>query len=137
MNPRLRNILALVVGFVIGSVVNMCIIQVSGSIIPPPNGADMTTMEGLKAAMHLFEPKHFLMPFLAHAIGTLAGAMCTAWIAVSNKMRYTMSIGLIFLAGGIASVIMLPSPLWFTLLDLIVAYIPMAYLGARLMMPKV
>lgn len=63
MNPIIRNILAVVVGAVIGSVVNMGIILISGHIIPPPNGADVTTMEGLKVSIHLFQPKHFILPF--------------------------------------------------------------------------
>lgn len=62
MNPILKNILAVIAGFVVGSVVNMCLIMVSGSVIPPPAGADVKTMEGLQASMHLFEPKHFVMP---------------------------------------------------------------------------
>ena len=45
--------------------------MMSSSLIPPPEGADVTTLEGLKTSMHLFQPKHFLMPFLAHALGTL------------------------------------------------------------------
>ena len=73
MNPILRNILACLAGIVLGNLVNGGLIHISSSIIPPPNGADTTTVEGLKATMHLFEPKHFLMPFLAHALGTLTG----------------------------------------------------------------
>jgi hypothetical protein len=38
----------------------MSIIMISGSIIPPPAGADITTTEGLTASMHLFEPRHFI-----------------------------------------------------------------------------
>ena len=132
MSPILRNFLAVVAGLIIGSVVNMGIISISGAIIPPPPGADVTTPEGLKATMHLFEPKHFIFPFLAHALGTFAGAFVTAWIAVNNKMRLALIIGFFFLAGGVASVFMLPSPTWFTVLDLVVAYIPMAYLAAKL-----
>ena len=64
MNPILRNILAVIAGIVIGSVVNMSLINVSGSVIPPSEGADVTTTEGLQAAMHLFEPKHYIFPFL-------------------------------------------------------------------------
>lgn len=131
MNPNLKNILAVVAGAVIGSVVNMSIITMSGSIIPPPEGADVTTMEGLKASMHLFQPKHFLMPFLAHALGTLVGAFIAARFAANNHFRFALIVGFIFLAGGIANVMMLPSPLWFTMLDLVVAYIPMAYLGGK------
>lgn len=59
----IKNILAVLAGCILGSVVNMGIITVSGSIIPPPDGADVTTMEGLKASIHLFQPKHFIFPF--------------------------------------------------------------------------
>lgn len=34
--------------------------------------------------------------------------------------------------GGLTNVLMLPSPLWFTLTDLLLAYFPMAYIGLRL-----
>ena len=116
----------------IGSAVNMGIINVSGAIIPPPDGADVTTTEGLRATMHLFEPRHFIFPFLAHALGTFAGALLAAKIAVTHKLKFALGIGLFFLAGGIASVLMLPSPTWFTVLDLAVAYIPMGYLAGKL-----
>ncbi|MBK6543956.1 MAG: hypothetical protein WAS55_13835 [Saprospiraceae bacterium] len=131
MNPILRNILAVVVGAILGSVVNMGFIMVSGSIIPPPDGADVTTMEGLKASMHLFQPKHFIFPFLAHAFGTFVGAFIAAKMAIRQKMIYAMGIGVFFLIGGITNIFMLPSPIWFTVLDLVVAYIPMAYIAGK------
>ena len=130
MNKTVRNILAVIAGAVVGSVVNMGIIMVSGSIIPPPEGVDNTTVEGLKAGIHLFQPKHFLFPFLAHALGTFVGALLTAFIATNRKLLFAMIIGVFFLAGGIGNVLMLPSPLWFTLVDLIGAYFPMAFLAA-------
>jgi uncharacterized membrane protein YqgA involved in biofilm formation len=132
MQPILRNILAVIAGIFIGSLVNMGIIMISGSIIPAPDGADVTTMEGLKATMHLFEPKHFIFPFLAHALGTLVGALLAARFAANNHMRFALAIGLFFLIGGITSVYMLPSPVWYTVLDLVGAYLPMGYLGGKL-----
>ncbi|RYG50848.1 MAG: hypothetical protein EOO01_09765 [Chitinophagaceae bacterium] len=132
MNPVLKNILAVVAGFIIGSLVNMGILMMSSSVIPPPAGVDVTTMEGLKAAMPLFEPKHFLFPFLAHAIGTLAGAYTAAKLAANHKMKFALGIGVLFLIGGIANVMMLPSPLWYSVIDIALAYLPMAYLGGKL-----
>ena len=136
MNPVLKNILAVIAGIVLGSAVNMGIIMISGSIIPPPEGADVTTAEGLKASMHLFQPKHFIFPFLAHALGTFAGALLTAFIAATHKMTFALVIGAVFLVGGIANVVMLPSPLWFNILDLVAAYIPVSYLAGSLMIKK-
>ena len=132
MNATVKNILAIIAGIGVGMIVNMGIIMISGSIIPPPEGIDNTTMEGLKAGMHLFEPKHFIMPFLAHALGTLAGAFVAAKLAVSHQMKYAIGIGVFFLLGGLANIFMLPSPTWFTVLDLGVAYIPMGLLAGKL-----
>lgn len=136
MSPILRNILAVIAGIVIGGAVNMGIIMISGSVIPPPEGADMTTTEGLKESMHLMQPKHFIMPFLAHALGTLVGAIVAAAIATGRKMTLAMVVGLLFLAAGISNVVMLPSPGWFNALDLILAYIPMAWVGGKLATKK-
>jgi hypothetical protein len=136
MNPIIRNILAVVAGLVVGGVVNMGIVEISGSIIPPPKGADITTMEGLKASLHLFQPINFLFPFLAHALGTLVGAGLAAFIAVNHKMKFALGIGGFFMIGGILNIVMLPSPLWYTVVDLVGAYIPMAYLGGRLALKK-
>ncbi len=132
MNPVGKNILAVVAGIIIGSSVNMGIILISGSVIPPPEGADVTTMEGLKASMHLFQPKHFVMSFLAHALGTFTGAFLAALIAANNKMKFAMGIAVTFMIGGIANVFMLPSPLWFSALDILGAYLPMGYFAGKL-----
>lgn len=136
MKPIVRNILAVIAGVFGGGFLNMGIIMISGSLIPPPEGAVITTMEGLKASMHLMEPKHFLMPFLAHALGTLVGSAIAALIAANHKMRFAIGVGVWFMLGGIINIVMLPSPLWFTLVDLSLAYIPMAFIGAKLVSKK-
>ena len=132
MNSIFKNILAIIAGIFIGMIVNMGLIMISGQIIPIPEGVDNTTTEGLVAGMHLFEPKHFIMPFLAHALGTFIGAFVAAKLAASHQMKFAIAIGVFFLLGGIASVFMLPSPTWFTVLDLGLAYIPMGLLAGKL-----
>lgn len=132
MKPFIKNSIAALAGIVVGGAVNMGIIMISSSVIPPPAGADVTTMEGLQESMHLFQPKHFLMPFLAHALGTLVGALLTAYFVLSEPKKWAIFIGCFFLLGGVSNVVTLPSPLWFNIVDLVGAYIPMAYLGAVL-----
>lgn len=130
MNPILRNILAVVAGVIIGGLVNMGIIIISAYIIPWPEGIDPMVPESIAEGMHLFETKHFIMPWLAHAIGTLIGAFTTAKLAANRKLILALVIGVVFLVGGIQMVMSTPSPTTFTLLDLGLAYIPMAWLGA-------
>lgn len=136
MNPIFKNIVAVVIGIVIGSTINMALISISSSIIPPPEGADITTIEGLKASIHLFKPINFIFPFLAHALGTLFGAFLAAKLAASHHMKFAYGIGFFFLLGGIANVFMLPAPMWFNVLDLVLAYLPMAYLGGKMATKK-
>ncbi len=137
MNPTVKNIIAVTLGIVIGCMVNGVIIQYSTSIIPTPPGTDVTTMEGLKASIHLFTPINFLMPWLAHALGTFVGAVITALLATKNKMRFALSIGFVFFLGGISAVMMLPAPLWFNVVDLTLAYIPMGWLAGNIATRKV
>jgi hypothetical protein len=130
MKPLVRNILAAVGGIFIGGVVNMALVNIGPSVIPLPEGADVSTMEGLRDSMQLFTPVNFVFPFLAHALGTLVGAFIAAKLAVSHNLKLGLFVGAFFLAGGISAVVMFGGPLWFKAVDLLLAYIPMAYLGA-------
>lgn len=132
MAPIVRNIAAVVVGFIVGGFVNMGLIMLGSSIIPAPPGVDVSDAESIAAGMHLFEAKHFITPFVAHAAGTLVGALVAYLLAASSKMTMAMIIGFVTMAGGIAAAFMIPSPTWFIALDLLLAYIPMAWLGGKL-----
>ncbi len=132
MNPILKNILAVVAGIVVGSLVNMGILMISGSIAPLPEGVDPNNIDSINANIHLYEGIHFLFPFLAHALGTLAGAYLTARIAANNKMKLALVIGVFFILGGIYAAYLIKAPLWFEIMDIALAYIPMAWLGGRL-----
>lgn len=129
----LKNLIAVIIGIVVGSLVNMGLVVAGPSIIPPPAGADVTTVEGMRAALPLLEAKHFIFPFLAHALGTFAGAAVAALIAATHKFTLVLIIGVFFLLGGIAASTMIPAPLWFKVVDLVFAYLPMAWLAATLL----
>ena len=132
MPNLLRNVLAVVAGIAIGGVVNMALITLSPSLIPPPAGVDVTDAESLGKAMHLFEPRHFVMPFLAHAVGTFAGALAAYLIAATYNAPIAYAIGAFFLCGGVAASFLIPAPTWFIALDLLGAYLPMAWLGIQI-----
>jgi len=132
MNPVLRNILAVVAGVVVGAFVNSLLVNIGPSLIPLPEGADVSTMESLRESMGLFRPVNFLPPFVAHALGTLVGAFSAAKIAASHAMKLALGIGAFFLIGGITAAVMLGGPTWFIVADLALAYLPMGWLGAVL-----
>jgi len=128
----LRVIVAIVLGAFLGSTVNMGLIIGGSSIIPAPDGVDITSAISIAASIDLFELKHFVFPFLAHALGTLAGAMAAYLVAPFHRMRFALGIGALFFVGGAINMTMIPAPLWFNATDLIFAYFPMGWLGGLL-----
>lgn len=130
--PLLKITLALILGIAIGGGINMALVILGPTLIAPPPGVDMASAEGLRASMHLLQPRHLLMPFLAHAVGTFVGALAGSVLAVSHRSLVAYAIGTIFLCGGIAASFMIPAPTWFMVLDLTVAYLPMAWLGVSI-----
>jgi hypothetical protein len=129
MKTVLRNVMAVLVAFVVGSFVNMALIVASPHVIPPPAGVDVSNAASMKASIHLFEARHFLFPFLAHALGTLVGASTAFLLAASHRAKFAYAIGALFLAGGVTACFMIPAPAWFMVVDLAGAYLPMAWLG--------
>ena len=125
MKTILKNILAILGGVVIGMVVNMGLIITGNQLIPFEEG--MNPMNAMN-----WELKYFIFPFLAHAIGTLLGALITAKLSASYQMTFAICIGIFFLSGGISMVFILPAPVWFVVIDLLLAYIPMGWLGWKI-----
>lgn len=129
MKSTLKLVFGLFVGAAGGAIVNMGLIVVGSELIPAPAGIDVTSTESLAASGHLLEPQHFVFPLFAHAGGTLAGCLIACMIARHRPRASAIGVGCIFLAGGIANVFMIPAPVWFIALDLVLAYLPMAFLA--------
>ena len=110
----------------------MSIIKVGNSMITLPDGADNSSIEGIKNTIHLFQFKHFITPLLAHSLGSLTGGFVAAWIAPINKLLIAIMIGVFFMIGGVVMVFQLPSPIWFNIIDLTLAYLPMAWIGHKI-----
>ena len=136
MNPIVKNILAVIGGVLGGGLINSFLVSLGPNVIPLPEGADVAP-DRLAESMALFGPENFVFPFLGHAIGTLFGAYVAARLAANNHMKFALGVGVFFLLGGITAVVMFGGPLWFKILDLVVAYVPMAWLGGKLAMRNV
>jgi hypothetical protein len=131
MSNTSKNALAVLGGIIAGSVVNTALVNVGPLVIPLPEGADVSTVEGMREAMPDFTPLNFLFPFAGHTLGTLTGAFVAAKLAASHAMRLALGLGVFFLLGGIAAVTLFGGPLWFKVADLVLAYIPMGFLGGH------
>ena len=131
MHPIFKNISAVVLGWLVGSSMNMGLIQM-GLYIFPISGIDPNDMDAFAEVMPTLGFEYFIFPFLAHALGTFVGAIMASMIAGSKKMKFALYIGGLFLIGGIAVNYMLAGPTWFAVADIVLAYIPMAWLGGKI-----
>ena len=51
-------------------------------------------------------------------------------------MKFVIAMGLFWLAGGISNSFEVDAPMWVDVVDITLAYIPMALLGGKLAMKK-
>jgi len=129
MNPILKNILVVIGGMMIGGMVNLQLAVNAGKIVPFPPGVDTSDPDKILDYIHLFEPKNFLIIFVAHALGTLIASFIIARFAATQNFRLALIPGFMFLIGGIIMTRMVDAPTWFDGMDLLLAYLPMALLG--------
>ncbi|MBK6759580.1 MAG: hypothetical protein IPP80_05625 [Ignavibacteria bacterium] len=130
MPPLVRQILLTLLGIIVGAMTNMATLKAGMMVVPFPAGFDPNTPEGIEGAMQQFTVANFIVPFLAHALGTLVGAFIAAkWSGTSSRLP-ALIVAATFFIGGVMMVMQIPStPTWFMALDLVVAYFPMAYLA--------
>ena len=125
MKQTLKNIAIVILGIIVGMIVNIGLIILGGTIFPPSeNFEPMNAMN--------WDFKYFIFPFLAHSIGTLSGALIVSKLSNKSSIILPLIVGLYFLMGGIYMITILPAPMWFVLLDVILGYIPMALFGWKL-----
>tara|TARA_B100001758_G_C17810643_1_gene304323 strand:+ start:129 stop:449 length:321 start_codon:yes stop_codon:yes gene_type:complete len=102
--------------------INMAVISFGGYIFEIPNNFN---------AMN-WDLKYFIFPFLAHSLGTFSGALTVVKLSKKTSVIFPLIVGFYFLTGGIYMATILPAPRWFLFLDLIFAYIPMAFLAWKI-----
>ena len=125
MNPILKNALAIIVATVAMMAANMAVLMACSIVVPDLAQVNLHALAGL-------ELLYFLPPFLAHSLGTLVGAVIATKMATSEKCGAAITVGAIHLAGGVAATFMIDAPTWYDLIDVSLAYIPVAWIGWKL-----
>lgn len=138
----LWSTIGVVIGALVGAVANGATLNAGTALIPPPTGVNHQDVDSINAAIGQYSMVQLMVPFTAHAVGALLGG-AIAWAIARGRaagMVSALVVGALFLAGGVTMVVMLPNtPAWFAAMDLIGAYLPMAWLGtriARLLLPS-
>jgi len=129
----LGKIVAVVLGVVAGSVVNMMLVSVSQMAYPLPDAIDPNDLEALKAYVEAngMAAGALLIVLLAHSGGSLVSGVVCGVIAQRAWYLGATILGVIWMCGGMFMLTVLPSPTWFAVADTVL-YVPAALLGVRI-----
>ena len=109
----LRNIIAVVVGLFVGSLINMGLIRLNTEVLfPMPEGTSTEDTEAFNAYLAGLPATAFLVVMAAHLLQSLVGAFIAARIAAARPMLVAMIVGVLSLVGGVAALFMFEGPAW-------------------------
>jgi hypothetical protein len=129
MNTKIKNILITIGGMLLGMAANMSTLIMGIKAFPLPEGVDPMNTTSYIAHLDQFTTINYMVPIISHAFGTFVSALFICKLVSSKEKYYALFVGIFFLAGGISMALQVQSPLWVTITDLILAYIPVAFIG--------
>lgn len=132
MLNRLTSVLA---GCAAGIAVIFVMEFISHAIYPLPEGMDPNNPESLKLIMANAPIGALIMVLLAGFLGGFAGGIVAAFVDRNNATKRALAVGIVLTVLGIINLFMIPHPIWFMLINVLV-YIGGALLGSLLIKPK-
>jgi hypothetical protein len=117
----MKNSLATIIGFFVASITVYIFETLIGHrLFPFPEGADPSNMEWVKNNMDVIPTGSKVMVVIAHFMGIVAG-MFVAGLISKTSMVPAYIVGGLMLLATIATIIMLPKELWFSISDIVLA----------------
>ena len=129
-----RSVLAVIAGFAAATVVMLVIESINGHVLYPELGKlaeGVTDPEAIRAIMASAPVGAFLVVLFGWVLGSLLGGLVAAWIGSNAPVAHALVLGAVLTLAGIANNMMLPPPMWFWIVSLLV-FLPAAFVGARL-----
>ena len=113
----MKNVLATIAGFIAASLIVYLIEHIGWKFFPLPDTINPMDAESLKQNIDLIPKGSMIFVILAHAIGTFSGLILAGFISKKSLIPSYIVGGLMILA-TITNLVMIPSPIWFIILDL-------------------
>jgi len=109
----LRNFAALLVGMLVGSLLNMGVVMVNLSLLfPVPEGFDFNDVQQMAAYTQTLPALAFVVTIVAHSLQAFVGGWVAARLGASRPLVLAGAIGAITVAASIYNLAWLPAPDW-------------------------
>lgn len=107
----LRNVGAVLLGMLAGSLANMAIVMVDVALYPLPEGFDMQDPVQLKAHMATLPALAWIIAVVAHLAQVLVGGLVAGKVG-DKPLVLAMIIAVLSMVGGVMNLINLGAPTW-------------------------
>lgn len=115
----IRNIIAGIAGLVIAMALIALIESLGHMAYPPPENLDFSDPDVMLPYIATLPIGALLFVMFAWFIGTFAGTLIACHIGNAKPVIYAVVIGGLILAATVANLIVIPHPLWFSIISLI------------------
>lgn len=115
----IRNAAAVVAGVVTAFVLIMLIEKLGHMIYPPPTDLDWSDPAAVRPYMATMPVLALLFPMFAWMIATFVGSLLGCFIGTARPLAFAGIVGGLVLAGTVANLIVIPHPLWFSILSVV------------------
>ncbi|MDQ6801104.1 MAG: hypothetical protein M3041_09735 [Acidobacteriota bacterium] len=123
-------------GVIAGIIVAVLVVEIAELAVhylyPPPPGYNMRDMNDVKKFVATLPLLAMMLVLIGWAIGTVLGTFVASKIGRSRIPAYV--VGGLLLVGGIANAVMIPQPVWFSIVSFII-YIGGTIIGAAASRP--
>ena len=126
-----KKILSVLAGIIGGGMIILLVEKLGHTVYPPPPDFDYKDVEALRLLIENAPLGALLFVVLAWALGSLAGGLIAALIAVEDKTKQALFVGGILMVLGVINMMSIPHPVWMQIAGLTV-YLPFAYWGGTL-----
>ncbi|WP_411812512.1 hypothetical protein ACLB9Y_05230 [Chryseobacterium scophthalmum] len=130
----LKKILAVVAGIIVGSICVWAVETLNHMLYPYPEGMKLGDMEGFKNYIETLPFLGKFMVIIGYALGALVSGFIATKISKDGKPTAALICGIIFLVFTIYNMTVLPTPIWFWVLGILVWTLVLA--GYRLALNK-
>ncbi|SUX48988.1 hypothetical protein [Chryseobacterium indoltheticum] len=129
-----RKILAVFAGVIAASICIWAIETINHLMFPYPEGIKPTDMEEFKAYVQTLPFLGKFMVIIGYAVGALVAGFISTKISKDGKPTAAIICGIVFLVFTIYNMTVLPTPIWFWILGVLVWILVLA--GYKLALNK-
>ena len=115
----LRNVGAALAGVVTAFVLVMLVEKAGHLLYPPPANLDHTDVDAMETYIATLPFLALLFPMIAWVVGAFTGTLVASKVGTANPLFFTAIVGGLVLAATITNLIVIPHPLWYSIVALI------------------